>query len=422
MTCWYWLLPDVPFTCRSLACELASPLPPQVQFLMQDFRLMVNRCIRFALENNLTAQGSLVKFGQSLAKEYHVNWLHAEIAMSVALSLNKGHRKRLRQGMNCKVPYVFRPFLRADDGTFHIIPETGHVRLSLRNGEWAGFDIKLSQYHIEFMEKGRIKQLVLTCTRAVLIIENEVPELYAPTSLLALDTNERSLDGVSLTSEGVVPVSVPYPEVSVVQHRHFVRRRNLNRKKSNDRRVWRRLTSKEGRREERNRVSQRLHLISKGLIELAVREQSAIALEDLHLQKGRGRGRCLHRRLSSWSQGQIHRKIEYKAEECGVPIIKVDPRYTSKTCPRCGEIKQRRSRVGQAFLCGKCGWRLDRQINAGLNICRTAFAQLPSEAEMRELGGLRLDPDALANDTMIFLYAPGNTGAQEVSGRSGSTG
>ena len=419
-TCSHLFVPDVPSACRSLVCELVSPLPPQVLFLMQDFRQMVNRGIRYALENELTAKGSMVKFGQSLAKEYHVNGAHAQTAVGVALSLAKGHRRRLRKGNKSKVPYVFRPFLRADDVTFHLTLETGLVRLSLRNGEWTSFDVKLSQHHLDSMNQGRIKQMVLNGTRAVLIIEKEVPERYAPISLLALDTNERSLDGVSLTSEGAVPVSVPYPGVSVMQRRHFVRRRNLNKKKCNDRRVLRRLASKEGRRE-RNRVSQRLHLISKGLVELAVREQAAISLEDLHLPKGGGRDRRRRRRLSSWPQREMHRQIEYKAEEWGVPIIKVDPRYTSKTCPRCGEKKKRRSRVGQMFECAKCGWRLDRQINAGLNICRTALARLPTEVDMRELGGLRLDPDALANDTMILLYAPGSAGAHEVSGRSGST-
>jgi putative transposase len=387
---------------------------------MQDFRLMVNRGVRHALENDLTAKGSMVKFGQSLAKEYHVNGAHAQTAMGVALSLSKGHRRRLRKGKRSKVPYVFKPFLRADDVTFHITPETGLVRLSLRNGEWTSFEVKLSKYHLDLMNQCRIKQLILNGPRAVLVIEKIVPERYAPTSLLALDTNERSLDGVSLTSEIATPVSVPYPEVSAVQHRHFVRRRKLAKKKCNDRRVWRKLASKEGRREH-NRVSQQLHLISKGLVEFAASRGAAIALEDLRLPKGGGRDKRLRRRLSAWPQSELHRQIEYKAEERGVPIIKVDPRDTSKTCPRCGEIKQRRSRVGQVFECAKCGWRLDRQINAGLNICKTALAQLPIEAEMRGLGGLRLDPDALANDAMILLYVPGNAGAHKVSGRSGST-
>jgi len=210
---------------------------------MQDFHQMVNRGIRHALENELTAQGFLVKFSQSLAREYHVNGAHAQTAMSVALSLAKGHRRRLRKGMKSKVPYVFKPFLRADDVTFHVTPETGLVRLSLRNGEWASLDVKLSHYHLESMEKGRIKQLVLTGKKALLIVEMKIPEPYAPKSLLALDTNERSLDGVSLASEGAVPVSVPYLDVSIIQHRHFVRRRKLNKKKASDRRVWRKLAS-----------------------------------------------------------------------------------------------------------------------------------------------------------------------------------
>jgi hypothetical protein len=105
---------------------------------MQDFRMIVNRSIRFALENDLTAKGSLVKLAQSMAKEYHLNSKHARTATEVALSLIKGHRRRLRKGRECKVQYVYRPFLRADDSTFHLSTESGHVRLSIRAGEWSG--------------------------------------------------------------------------------------------------------------------------------------------------------------------------------------------------------------------------------------------------------------------------------------------
>ncbi|HUL39559.1 MAG TPA: RNA-guided endonuclease TnpB family protein [Methanomassiliicoccales archaeon] len=386
---------------------------------MQDFRLMVNKSIRFAMENNLTAKGSLVKLAQSMAKEYHLNFQHARTATEVALSLSKGHRRRLRKGKECKLPYVYKPFLRADDSTFHVSMENGHVRLSIRAGEWSGFDLILSSYHLDALASGKVKQLTLNEKKAVLVIEKEAPEQYVPSSVIALDTNERSLDGVSLSSYGVVPITVPFPDVSIVQHRHFVRRRKLARKKRRDRRVGRMLLSKEGKREH-DRVSQRLHLVSKGLVRAAEQAQAAIVLEDLRLPRGGGRGRRMRRRLSSWPQRELHRQIEYKAEELGVPVIKVDPRYTSKTCPRCGEIKQRRSRVGRVFVCDKCGWRMDRQLNAGLNICRTALAELP-EAMRRGLGGLRLDPDALADDTMILLYSSGSAGAHGVSGRPGNT-
>jgi putative transposase len=388
---------------------------------MHDFRLMVNRSIRFALENDLTARGSLVKFAQTLTKECHVNFQHARTATEVSLSLVKGHRRRLRKGRECKVPYVYRPFLRADDSTFHVSMENFHVRLSIRAGEWSGFDMKLSLYHLNVLASGKVKQLVLNEKRAVLVIEKQAPEPYVPASIIALDTNERSLDGVSLSASEGTPISIPFPEVSTVQHRHFVRRRKMARKKRRDRRIMRKLLSKEGNKEH-DRVSQRLHLVSKGLVEAAEEAQAAIVLEDLRLPKGGGRGPRMRRRLSSWPQRELHHQIEYKAEERGVPMIKVDPRNTSKTCPRCGEIKERRSRVGRVFVCDKCGWRMDRQLNAGLNICRTALAELPEGAMRRGLGGLRLDPDALTDDAMILLYAPDSTGAHVVSGRPGSTG
>jgi putative transposase len=392
----------------------------ELRFLMQDFRLMVNRSIRFTLENNLTARNSLVKFAQSMAKEYHLTFQHARIATEIALSLGKGHRSRLRRGKRCTVPYVLKPFLRADDSTFHVSTENGHIRLSMRVGEWSGFDVRLSSYHLEVLATGKVKQLILNEKKAVFVIEKKAPEAYVPASVIALDTNERSLDGVTLSASKSTPITIPFPEVSVVQHRHFVQRRKLARKKRRDRRVRRKLLSKEGKREH-DRVSQRLHLVSKGLVKAAEEAQAAIVLEDLRLPKGSGRGARMRRRLSSWPQRELHRQIEYKAEERGVPVIKVDPRYTSKTCPRCGEIKQRRSRVGRVFVCDECGWRLDRQLNAGLNICRTALAELP-EAMRRGLGGLRLDPDALADDAMILLYAPGSAGAHGVSGRPGSIG
>jgi transposase len=69
--------------------------------------------------------------------------------------------------------------------------------------------------------------------------------------------------------------------------------------------------------------------------------------------------------------------------------------------------------VGAVFECPSCGFKKDRQLNAGLNIARTVLA------EQRELGGLRLDLDALSEDVMNLLYAPTAVGAHGTSGRKG---
>jgi putative transposase len=404
---------------RSLVCQLAEPLSPPVLALLADFRLMVNRGVREALEKGLTAQGSLTKFSQNLAHELRVNGRHARTAMDTALSLDAGHRRRLRKRTRTHVPYVRTPFLVADDATFHLNPDTGHLRLSLRNGEWAGLDLRLSDWHRSVLADRRIKQLRLNAHRAVLVLEVDAPEPYSPRAVLALDTNERSLDGVLVEPELAKPVVVPYPDVATIQHRHFVRRRKLARKRANDRRVGRRLLGREGRRE-RRRIVQRLHLLTKMLVSEAQARAAALVLEDLHLPRGGGRGRRMRRRLSSWPQRELHRQIEYKAEEQGVPVIKVNPRNTSKTCPRCGEIQERRKRVGRVFVCANCRWRCDRQLNAGLNICRTVLREAPQGPSNSGLGGLWLDPDALPKDAMTLLYSPGHAGAHGRSGREGN--
>jgi IS605 OrfB family transposase len=158
----------------------------------------------------------------------------------------------------------------------------------------------------------------------------------------------------------------------------------------------RRLLNREGRRE-RNRVRQRLHLVSKRLVQFSKNGPVAIVLEDLTLHGAGGRSRRMNRRLSSWPRAEIHRQIEYKAALEGVPVIKVNPAWTSKTCPACGA--RRRDRVGKDFVCLVCDWEMDRQINAGLNILKTALAS--NEALAR---AVRFQPGALRHDVVIPLY------------------
>jgi transposase len=60
------------------------------------------------------------------------------------------------------------------------------------------------------------------------------------------------------------------------------------------------------------------------------------------------------------------------------------------------------------FACGnpECGWRADRQFNAGINILRTALTDRPG------LGGVRFHLDALSHDAMNPLYAPASRAAR----------
>jgi len=127
-------------------------------------------------------------------------------------------------------------------------------------------------------------------------------------------------------------------------------------------------------------------------------------LEDLTLHGAGGKSRRMNRRLSSWPRREVHRQIEYKAALERVPVIKVNPQWTSKTCPVCGA--RRRDRVGQEFVCLMCDWEMDRQINAGMNILKTALAS--NEALAR---AVRFQPGALRDDVVSSLYDPPRGGA-----------
>ena len=402
----------MPSVVRGLTVPLDSPLPASLLGALKDYRRLVNELVREAITTGKTARGSLSRFARDRAFALELTGQHAVVAAEVALSLAKGHRRRLRLSRPSSVPYLLRPFLQADRSTFHLDPGSGKVRLSLRNGVWCSFHLRIAPYHRAVLASPgvRVKQLHVSPSGVALFVERPAPEPFRPESLIALDTNESSLDGVAIEPKLQQLVTVPFPEVRTVQGRHVGRRRRLARKKATDRRVGRMLLGREGRREH-NRVTSRLHVLSRQLVDTARAHRAAIALEDLtRLPLPRRRGRRLRprgaprspglrRRLSSWPRRELHRQIAYKAEERGVPVYWVNPFRTSVTCPRCGDI-QRRSRVGPVFDCPSCHWRMDRQLNAGVNIGQTVLRDYGRV----ELAGLRLDLDALFEEARKPRY------------------
>ena len=72
----------------------------------------------------------------------------------------------------------------------------------------------------------------------------------------------------------------------------------------------------------------------------------------------------------SWSQarpGAIRQKIERRCEKTGTNFFRVNPKYTSITCSRCG-YRDRKNRKNQAFLCLNCGLELNADVNAAINV------------------------------------------------------
>ena len=393
---------------RSLVFPIES-LPPRLQWLLGEFRLLVNKSIRIALREDIRSRFRLTRTAyRGLSSEHDVYKQYIPSAFEVALGSLKVYRRRDRQGKPTTRPYVRRLMLKAENQSYRLDRDSGLLRIPIRRMEAVELALPLSPWHRSMLgdPAWMLGSLTVTPQRIVVVVRREAPPTYEPKAAIALDTNEASLDGVWAERGMASLVTIPFPSIPIIQATHFRRRRHLSRKKAHDRRVMGRLLKREGHRE-RDRIVQRLHVVSKGIVGAAREREAAIVLEKLRIPQGGGNGRKLRRRLNSWPHGELHRQVEYKALAAGVPVVKVNPAWTSKTCPACGA--RRRDRVGQDFVCFVCNWEMDRQHNAGLNILKSALAS--DEALAR---GVQFHLGALRHDVVIPLYdLPAREGARE---------
>ena len=125
------------------------------------------------------------------------------------------------------------------------------------------------------------------------------------------------------------------------------------------------------------------HCISKRVLAKAEGTGRGIALEDLQGIRDRTTvGKAHRRQHHSWSFLQLRSFIQYKGRLQGVPVVLVDPRNTSRTCPACGLI-DKANRVSQAqFLCVGCGFGGPADTIAALNIQRRALSNGPYVASL----------------------------------------
>lgn len=189
------------------------------------------------------------------------------------------------------------------------------------------------------------------------------PEAYEPAGFV----------GVDLGIVNIATASTGYRAAGRGLNRHRKRQLDLRKKlQAKGTKSAKRLLKKRSRKEARHTANVN-HIISKTIVTTAERTGSGIALEDLTGIRSRVRLRKDQRTfLHSWSFHQLGQYIEYKAKRAGVPLVYVDPAYTSQQCSECGHI-DRKNRVDQAtFACRSCGALMHADDNASHNIGRKA--------------------------------------------------
>ncbi|MBO0753082.1 MAG: transposase [Bradyrhizobiaceae bacterium] len=111
------------------------------------------------------------------------------------------------------------------------------------------------------------------------------------------------------------------------------------------------------------------HVISKEIVATAERSRSAIALEDLtHVRKRTKVKKAQRSRLAGWSFSQLRQNVEYKAKMRGIPVVAVDPRDTSRACPKCRVVDRANRKSQDRFSCNHCGYEAAADFVGALNI------------------------------------------------------
>lgn len=118
---------------------------------------------------------------------------------------------------------------------------------------------------------------------------------------------------------------------------------------------------------ERRFVSINNHTISKQIVLKAKSEGKGVAIEDLsNIRKtAKPKSKQQKTELNRWSFYQLRQYLTYKSLLNGVPMVVINPAYTSQTCSDCKHIG---NRTGKRFKCNNCGNVSDADVNAAKNI------------------------------------------------------
>lgn len=224
----------------------------------------------------------------------------------------------------------------------------------------------MGEYQREILSRGLIKQCDLVRRRdgrfflMVAVVLPDEMETKA-TDVLGVDL------GIAIIAADSDGNRYCGKTVNRVRHRNQSLRRKLQKKGTKS---AKRLLKKRSRKEA-NFCRDVNHTISKRIVSLAKRTGRAISIEELTGIRNRIRARKEQRStLHSWAFHQMGQFLTYKAKMSGVPLVIIDPRFTSQQCSECGHTDKANRRTRDEFSCMACGHSEHADTNASMNIRR----------------------------------------------------
>ena len=344
---------------------------PQILQMLEQFRQMLNDCVRIWLAENVTSLKSLSTKAYNQLATYDVMSYYKLCAISKATGILKNYRKAKRQGMRVKEPYARQLQLTTCYG-FKI--KTIEKALSLPFKPKQPLSIPLNAHVLRVLFEPNIQVCSVTLTDQQLSISyaTEVEQIQ-PHGLIAID---RNLDNLTAADSDGQMGRRNLAKATEVKARYREIRSHMRR---NDVRIRQRVSEKYGCKQ-REKVKQILHHASKQIVLDAKRREFGIVMEKLTgirklYRKGNWQGRGYRGMMNSWSYYELQRQIEYKARWEGIPVIYVNPSGTSVKRSICGS--RMKPEENRTLKCRSCGFTVDRDVNAARNILARGMRFVP---------------------------------------------
>ena len=118
----------------------------------------------------------------------------------------------------------------------------------------------------------------------------------------------------------------------------------------------------------------RLNYLHQVTIAIAKTKPYRIVMEDLNVS-GMMKNKHLSKAISEQGFAKFIELMKYKAERFGIEFIQADKFFpSSKTCSHCGSIKKDLKLSERTYHCPCCGFTIDRDKNASINLANYKLA------------------------------------------------
>jgi len=305
-----------------------------------------------------------------LLKEWNYSKHYVDSAIKQAYSILKSWRKNYLKGRRSRrKPKVKKRFVRIKETLYSY--RNGKIRVSIKPyEEYLEFDISKAWFWSRVPKDAEMGELILNKKHLTITFRFKQAKAE-PKDMIAWDCNEKSLDGFN-PKIGWIKI-----DLTGLFHTHRVyelkrkRLQSLASKKPSLRRILTKYSNRE-----KNKVRDFLHKLTTFLAKEF--KEHIHGFESLKKETMFNRSKTHNRNVAKSDWKTTVMLMSYKSS-----IKFLNPHNSTKECSRCGELNE--ALKGASYKCKFCGLKINRQLNASINLYLQMEGLSPSPKLFDEL-------------------------------------